>query len=327
MPLFFMISGFLNSSVVLSFKDFFRKKLLSLMVPYLVWSFIFTISRLVMAFIDTSRTFDIVSEIQGIINPTPLQFYFLRDLFVTELLVFLMYKVFKKNAPALITAMLLVLLFSFSGVIGQMMRFMMPVFVLGVLVRSFYISFSRHLNKLLILSGLVFIICLYFFKFQYTIYYTDFPALINIQQSLSERKIVFDITNIGISGFRLLSAIAGSIFFFALFQRFWKKNAVTSFFSRYGRLTLGIYILQTTILQNWLGKLIDFSKPGYVIGVIIGLMSAVFVFVVSVLIIRLIQRNKRLTFVLFGSSLVVDCGVIHHENQPQSDDRIRIKRA
>jgi fucose 4-O-acetylase-like acetyltransferase len=305
MPLFFMINGFLfSSSIALSFKDFFRKRFAVLMVPYLTWSFIFAVSRLVMTFIDTSRTFDILSEIQELLNPTPLQFYFLRDSFVTEVLVFLMYKAFKKNTPALITVILLVLLFSFSGLIGKMIRFIMPIFVLGVLIRLFYTSFSKHLNKLLIVSGLVFIVCLYFFKFQYTIYYTSFPAFINIQQSLIEGKLVFNFTNIGVSGFRLLTAVFGSIFFFALFQRCWKENAVTSFLSRYGRITLGIYVLKTIILQEWLGKLIDFSSHGYVIGVIIGLLSAVFVFSVSVLIIRLIQRNQRLTFILFGSSLV-----------------------
>jgi fucose 4-O-acetylase-like acetyltransferase len=305
MPLFFMISGFFfSSSIHLSFKVFLRKRFFSMMVPHITWGVIFLLSRLVMTFIDTSRTFNILSEIQGIVNPTVLQFYFLRDLFVVEVLVFLSYRIFKKSIPAFIAVLLFVLIFDFSGVIDKMLRFMMPVFLIGIALRSFHIAFSKHLNKILVVSGLIFIVCLYVFNESYTIYFIDFPAIINFRQSLSEGKIVFDFTNIGISGLRLLLAIAGSLFFFALFQRFWKKNTITSLLSRWGQLTVGIYILQTTILQNWLGRLLDFSRPQYALGVIIGLLTATFVLLVSVLIIRLIQKNKSLTFILFGSSLV-----------------------
>jgi fucose 4-O-acetylase-like acetyltransferase len=310
MPLFFMISGFLfTSSLALNFKEFLRKRFFSMMVPHITWGIIFLLSRLVMAYIDPSRTFNILSEIQGIVNPTVLQFYFLRDLFVTEVLVFLSYRIFKKSIPAFIAVMLFVLLFDFFGVIDKMLRFIMPVFLTGIVLRSFHTSFSKYLNKVLIISGLIFIVCLYFFNESYTIYFIDFPAFINMQQSFAQGKLVLDFTNISISGLRLLLALAGSIFFFTLFQRCWKKNTVTSFFSRLGQLTIGIYILQTTILQNWLGRLIDFSRPQYVLGIIIGLLTAMFVLIVSVLIIRLIQRSKPLTFVLFGSSLVERKGV------------------
>ncbi|MHB9296340.1 hypothetical protein PilKf_02101 [Pillotina sp. SPG140] len=318
MPIFFVISGFLFSSLLsLSFKDFFRKRFTALLIPHITWGIIFALSKLVMTFIDQSRTFNIADEIRIFFIPNPrTDLWFMRELFVTGALVFLSYKIFKKSVPAFITTMLFVMFFDIFGVIGRMQRFMMPVFWTGILLRSFHNSFSKHINKIIIVSGLIFIVCLPFFSSRYTIYGNDFPALINFQQSFIEGNIVFNFTNIGKSGFRLLIGLAGSIFFFALFQRFWKKNTVTSFLSRCGQLTLGIYILQTTILQNWLDKLINPSslKVGLLVILPLGLCLAAFTFFVSVLIISLIQRNKLLGFILFGSSLV-DKGFTHCENQ------------
>ncbi|MHB9296700.1 hypothetical protein PilKf_02475 [Pillotina sp. SPG140] len=320
MPIFFVISGFLFSSLLsLSFKDFFRKRFTALLIPHITWGIIFVLSKLVMTFIDQSRTFNIADEIRIFFIPDPMvDLWFFRELFVTSTLVFLSYKIFKKSVPAFITTMLFVMFFDIFGIIGKMQRFMMPVFWTGILLRSFYSSFSKHINKIIIVSGLIFIVCLPFFSPQYNIYRNDFPALINFQQSFIEGNIVFNFTNIGKSGFRLLIGLAGSIFFFALFQRFWKKNTVTSFLSRCGQLSAGIYILQTTILQNWLDRSINYASIDILAGTLsLSLCLAAFTFFVSVLIISLIQQNKPLTFILFGNSLV-GRGFAFHENQLQT---------
>ncbi|MHB9295064.1 hypothetical protein PilKf_00805 [Pillotina sp. SPG140] len=306
MPIFFMISGFFFSpSLKLSFSEFFSKRFTVLMIPHLVWGFIFAVTHLIMAFINTSRTFNIVEEINTILNPTPMQFWFLRDLFVIEVLVFLSYKIFKKSTPAFIAATLFVLLFSFSDVIGKMIRFMMPIFWTGILLKACHKSFSKHLNKILILSGLTFIVCFYFFEPTYIIYLIDFPPIINLQQTSEQGNIIFDFTNIGISGLRLLIGLAGSIFFFALFQKCWKKNAVTLFLSRCGQLTLGIYILQIPIIEKSFLTHLDFPDINiWVYSCILTPIISVCAFFIIVLIIKLIQRNRDFTLMLFGNSLV-----------------------
>jgi fucose 4-O-acetylase-like acetyltransferase len=351
MPLFFMVSGFFfSSSLNLSFKDFLRKKSAALLIPQITWGLIIGLSDWGMPYINWNRPFvekpfNIFSYIYAIFFPEATDFWFLKDLFLTSLIVFTAYKISKNGILAFIISMAFVLVVNLFGVVGKMQRFLMPMFWTGILLKAYYPVFSKHLNKFLIGSGILFVVCFYFYDNAYMIYLMEFPPIINFQQSLAEGKIFFDFTNgiewrisinepfingriifdftdIGIAGFRLLAALVGSIFFFALFQRCWKRNTVTAFLSRCGQLTIGIYAIQSIILQRVMKNLLDFvSIEIWIYRLFITPIMAAVVLFASVLIIRLIQRNKRLAFVLFGSSLVVDPGVIRYKNQLQSDDR------
>jgi fucose 4-O-acetylase-like acetyltransferase len=336
MPLFFMISGFLfSSSFDLSSKDFFRKRFTTLLIPHITWILIVGLSDWVIPLVGWTRPFrggsvTVLSQIQAFFTPDPsANFWFLKVLFLTESIVFIFYKIFKKRYVALIGSMLFVLLFSFFGVISKLERFLMPVFLVGILLKQYYSSFSKHLNKILISAGLLFLVCFYVYKSAWTFYVMDFPPLINFRQSIAEGKIVFDVANMGISVFRSLTGIVGSIFFFALFQRCWKKNTVTAFFSRCGQITLGIYAVQSIIHQRILRNLVllnivDYPKINiWVFSLITSQIIGVFVLLVCVLIVRLIQRNKRLTFILFGSSLI-DQRFIFSENQCHPDDHVKV---
>jgi fucose 4-O-acetylase-like acetyltransferase len=327
MPLFFMISGFFfTSSLNLSFKEVLRKRFTYLIIPHITWSFLISLANWGMTFLGWKmmfyKPFTVQSQLQALIMPNPsTDLWFFKDLFLTDLIVFVFCKLFKKRYAAFIGSMLFVLLVDAFGIVGKVQRFMMPIFWTGILLKTYYPFICKHLNKLLIISGISFFICLYFFDYTYIIYLIDFPTLINFQQSFAEGKIVFDFTNIGVSVFRSLTGIVGSIFFFTLFQRCWKKNVVTSFLGRCGQLTVGIYGIQAILLHRLISNLLDFSNGNrWVYWLIITPSAAVFAFFASVLIIRLIQRNKRLTFILFGSSLVVDRGVARQENQRQADD-------
>jgi fucose 4-O-acetylase-like acetyltransferase len=312
MPLFFMISGFFfSSSFNLSFKDFLRKKSAALLIPHITWSVLITLMNWGMMFLGwktpfADKPFTILSRIEAFFRPDPgTELWFFKDLFLTSLIVFAACKIFKKRYAAFIASMLFVLLISFFGVVGKMQRFMMPIFWAGILLKAYYPTFSKHLNKILIGSGILFIVCVCLYDYTYMIYLSDFPTLINFQQSLANEKVVFDFTNIGISCFRLLTAVAGSVFFFTLFQRLWRKNSVTSFFSGCGQLTLGVYGIQSIVLQRVMHNILDFANVNiWIYRFLITPTTGAFVFFVSILTIRLIQRNRGLTYVLFGSSLV-----------------------
>ncbi|MDR2394350.1 MAG: acyltransferase [Treponema sp.] len=338
MPLFFMISGFLfSSSFDLSSKDFFRKKFTTLIIPHIVWILIVGLSDWVIPLVGWTRPFrggsvTVLSQIKAFFTPDPAaNFWFLKVLFLTESIVFIFYKIFKKRYVALIGSMLFVLLFSFFGVVSKLERFLMPVFLVGILLKQYYSSFSKHLNKILISAGLLFLVCFYVYKSAWTFYVMDFPPLFNFRQSFTEGKLVFDFTNIGISVFRSLTGIVGSIFFFALFQKCWKKNTVTAFFSHCGQITLGIYAVQSIIHQRILRNLVLLNIVAYpklniwVFSLITSQIIGVFVLLVCVLIVSLIQRNKRLTFILFGSSLI-DQRFIFSENQCHPDDHVKVSK-
>jgi fucose 4-O-acetylase-like acetyltransferase len=338
MPLFFMVSGFFFvSSFDLSFKNFLRKKSAALLIPHIAWGIIVVFADWGLAFVGWKRPFmdkplTIPSFLQGLIAPDPGigDFWFFKDLFLTQLIVFIACKIFKKRYIAFVVSMLFVLIFSFPiethGIIGRMQRYLMPLFWTGILLKTYYPVFYKHLNKLLISAGILFLGCFYFYDYTYMVYVMDFPQVINFQQSLAEGNLVLS-SNISILVFSWLTAIAGSIFFFALFQKYWKNNAVTALFSRCGQITLALYPLQAIVLQRIMNNTLDFPNINiWVYRFIITPTTAAFAFFVSVLITRLIQRNTRLTFVLFGSSLV-DPGVIRHENQPRSSDDRQYQRA
>jgi fucose 4-O-acetylase-like acetyltransferase len=322
MPLFFMISGFFfTSSLNLSFKEVLRKRFMVLIIPHITWSLIISLANWGMTFLGWKtafyKPFTVLGQLQALIMPDPAtELWFFKDLFLTDLIVFASCKLFKKRYVAFIGSMLFVLLVDAFGIVGKVQRFMMPIFWAGILLKTYYPFICRHLNKILIGGGILFVVCYYLYDFTYQIYICNFPPLINFQQSLAEGKIVFDFTNIGISVFRSLTGIVGSIFFFVLFQKCWKKNAVTSYLSRCGQLTVGIYGIQSILLQRLIGNILDFSDVNRLIyWSIITPCIAIFVFFTSVLMVKLIQRNKPLTFMLFGSSLVVDQGVSLQKNQ------------
>ncbi|MDR1986287.1 MAG: acyltransferase [Treponema sp.] len=320
MPLFFMVSGFFFSSS-LSFKDALRKRFSYLIIPHITWSLLISLANWGMTFLGWKmmfyKPFSVSSQLQALIMPNPsTDLWFFKDLFLTHMIVLISCKCFKKRYAAFAASMLFVLLVDAFGIVGKVQRFMMPIFWTGILLKTYYPFICKHLNKILILSGISFFICLRFFDYRYIIYLVDFPTLVNFQQSFAEGKIVFDVANIGIQGFRLLTALAGSIFFFTLFQRCWRKNRVTSFLSRCGQLTVGIYGIQAILLHRLMANILDFSNGNrWLYWLVITPSAAVFAFFACVLIVRLIQRNKRLAFILFGSSLVVKQGILPKENQ------------
>jgi fucose 4-O-acetylase-like acetyltransferase len=328
MPLFFMISGFFfSSSFNLSFNEILQKKVTILIIPHIAWFIILAFVDLGLPFLGWSRTtprpFSIFGQLEAFLIPeSRSDFWFFRELFVTEMIVFTFCKILKKRHIAFIGSMFFVLLFNCFGLVTRMQRFMMPIFWTGILLKTYHPFFTKHLNKLMISFGVLFAVCLYFYDHPYVIYASDFPPIINFQQSFAERNIVFDNSaSIGISGIRFLTGVAGSLFFFALFQRCWKKNAVTSFFSRCGQITIGIYGVQSILVQRVIGNLLDFSNSNmWLYWFIITPIAAGFALLTCVLITRLIQKNKTLTFMLFGSSLVVDRESVYQKNQVQLAD-------
>ncbi|MDR0636414.1 MAG: acyltransferase [Treponema sp.] len=326
MPLFFMISGFLFApSLNLNFKDFLKKKSAALLIPHVIWSLLIALMNYGMTFLgwragapepELAESFRVLSRIRAFFIPDPrADLWFFKDLFLSSLIVFVSCKLFKKRYVAFIASMIFVLIFDVFGLVGKMQRFLMPIFWTGILLKHYYPFVCRHINEVLTASGIVFAVCVYFFDFTYMIYISDFPPLINFPQSLLSKKIVFDVTDIDVSGFRLLTAVAGSIFFFTLFQRFWKKNKVTSLLSRCGQITLGVYGIQAIVLQGVMRNVLDFTDVNiWIYRFVITPVSAALVLAGCILTISLVQRNKSLTFILFGSSLV-ERGVIRSDNK------------
>jgi fucose 4-O-acetylase-like acetyltransferase len=278
MPLFFMISGFFfQSSLKLNLKDFLIKKSVQLLLPCLVWSVLFELFTLLFKlFLSENYVFDWITEFKNIF-PLNGGFWFLRDLFICYVTVFVLFKLVKK------WGIYFVCIASISlALITPLPESVFPVFWVGIFLKKHYKFVILHINKILLISALVFAVLLGVWYGNYAIY---LPNLFTAD----------------IIKFRFISGIPGSLFFFALFQKLYKENNFYSKLSEYGQYTMAIYILQTYILQWAIPQLINFPTMNiWVYSLVITPAIALIVFVLCVGIIKLI-RNKYLKLLLFGN--------------------------
>jgi fucose 4-O-acetylase-like acetyltransferase len=291
MPLFFMISGFFfRSSLKLNFKQFIKKKGLQLLLPCLVWAILFGLLKFTKAIILKSDI-NYISEMMKIIVPFKWPFWFLKEIFISYFLVYVTLKIFKKEWLACILSVSFVLIAPYCG----FQRFLLPIFWFGIYLKNNYQFILKYSKWILGISGLVFGICLLFWDGNYTIYVTGFQKLLKM------RTLSFNFANIDIAMFRLIIGSVGSIFWLMLFQQIYKKNLFFSKLGKIGTYTLGIYIFQVTILENWINNKIDFSTANiWIYNLVITPVIALLVLIICIYLIKLISKNNVLKTVLIG---------------------------
>ncbi len=289
LPLFFMISGFFfNSSIKLNFKEFLYKKSIQLLLPCLIWAILFESIHLIQ-----SDRIDWIQSIKTIVFPTMWPIWFLKELFLSYILVYLSYKISSKKLIAFTMCLVFVLIAPKCNY----QRFLLPMFLAGILLNDFYQYFVNHLKFTLFLSGFVFLVCLLFWDGNFTIYETEFPEIINI------RTFSFDFANIDISLFRLITGLYGSIFWFLLFMKTYNNNTIYSLLSKIGIQTLSIYILQVIILENIVNRILNFPAVNlWIYNLIITPFITLLIIILCIGISRIISKNKYLSIFLLGSS-------------------------
>jgi fucose 4-O-acetylase-like acetyltransferase len=291
MPLFFMISGFFfNSSLKLNFKELVCKKGLALLLPCLTWTIIFGGLFCTKAFVLKSGI-NYISELTKIIDPLNWQFWFLKELFISYVLVYIALKIFKKQWLACILSICFVLIAPSCN----MQRFLLPLFWLGIYLKNNYQVVLKYSKWILGISGLVFGICLLFWDGNYTIYVSRFPPLIHFI------AFSFDFSNLDIALFRLIIGAAGSIFWFVLLQQAYKKNQFFAQLEKAGACTLGIYILQTTVLELIVSSRVNLSTVNiWIYSLIITPLIALFTLIICIYLTKLINKNDFIKTILLG---------------------------
>ena len=98
MPAFFILSGITFKSSI-NFNKFVKKKFFSLIMPYLIFSFIMILYQLTKAFLFSGYKFDIISGLVSIVLPisgrvatSVYGLWFLPCLFLTEILAYFIFK-------------------------------------------------------------------------------------------------------------------------------------------------------------------------------------------------------------------------------------------
>jgi fucose 4-O-acetylase-like acetyltransferase len=284
-----MISGFFfSSSLKLKSLEFLKRKGMQLLLPIFVWAMIFSGLVLVYHIIQYNST----DYIQILKKNTSLQiFWFLRELFVSYFLVYFSMRIVKKYW----LACMLTLCFVLVAPVGNIQLFLLPMFWIGIFLKNNYPLIEKYSKLILIVSFLVFVVCLCFWNGSYTTYFSPF-------QLVYYSPLEFSTTNLAIACFRWLVAIAGSIFWFVLFMIIHKANKLLSILSQIGIYTMGIYILQTYILEMLINRYIDFSNTNiWLYNFAITPLAASLVGVICIVITKWINKNKWLGLFLIGT--------------------------
>jgi fucose 4-O-acetylase-like acetyltransferase len=292
-PLFFFISGlFFTPSLKLDAKVFFSKKAVQLLWPCCVWAILFFSYR-----IFTAQLFDEGSswkdQVKFLLIPFQWPFWFLRELFISYAITYVSIKTFRSIPLAFVISLAFVAISPY----GNFQRFLLPIFWGGIFFKKNYESIFSHGKQYLILSGILFLIGLIFWKARYIIYVSDFPKIFDLP------SLTFHFENLHISLFRLVVGLSGSVFFVFLFGRLYRKNVFFKLLEHIGIYTLAIYILQTVILEHLANRLIDFSGVNlYIYNWVITPLISVLIAAICIGLIKLISANKKIEFALFGRS-------------------------
>lgn len=297
MPIFFMISGFFfKSSLKLSFQKFLIDKILLLLLPCFIWGAIFILVKLSNFFINDDYIFYWKREFLSIINPIKWPFWFLKELFLSYLITYVFYQIFTKDFIVFALSIFLVLLLPSSF---DEQRLLLPMFLGGIYLNENYKSLIDKSNLILLSSSLLFLLCLFFWRADYTIYKTNFMGIVNW------RELNFNVLNIEIYFFRVVIGFVGSIVFFFLFEKIYKKNWLTKNLERIGKITLSIYVVQLTLLEIFLNKILDFSFVDniWVYNLFITPLISLIVLFLCETIHKILIKNKYVDFLLFGGKI------------------------
>ena len=294
MPLFFLISGFFfESSLKMKFQDFIFKKGTQLLLPCFIWGIIFSFYNANHEFEHRGLSLNWHQLLKSIVSPFSWPFWFLRELFISFCILYLFIKVFKQNNVALSLSLCFVLVAPYCSY----QRFLFPMFLTGHLLKYMYQIFCTYRSWIFIVSSVIFCICLWFWDGNYTIYVTPSSALFKFS------SMSFDFSHILIDLIRWVAGLSGSIFFLALFQRFYPHIRKITYLQYIGRHTMPIYIIQTVILEIIINNLIDFSNNNlWLYNIVITPIISLAVIIICTNISFLIHKFRYTDLLLFGNN-------------------------
>ena len=238
MPLFMFVSGFFfPSSLKRSYGEVCRIKLRQLGIPSLT---AFAIACAIMLSRGVRAIADLCEfSFAGFLNCV----WFLKCLLLCYLVMYPLCKGLHRDWVAALVATVLVILLPGAQVVN--FNFMLPMFCLGMLVGRRREGMERHRIIWMVLSAVVFGVLLCFWSGHLTVY--ERPT-----QVIDLATGSFDWGNLGLTLYRLALGMSGSMTFYllskpvcdALQRRRWCGTLC-----RIGGATLGIYFLQTFLLE------------------------------------------------------------------------------
>lgn len=243
MPLFMLIAGFFSSSSLnLSFKKLVQKKFLQLIYPCLTFGLLFFFVSLCINGFSLNSLFEMF--VPG--------FWFLKSCFLCYVITYLALKFIKNKYLAV-----LICLLASQLIPTYKINWMLPFFILGYLLSGNFQHLQKYKYQIFAISLIIFSIALYNADI--------FES--NLLQNLKHELLSGNITVIYrlpyIQSMRFLLGLSGSMLIISAIMivcSLFPSIANIKRMNLYGRETLGIYIVQTLILETVLSKYIDLKE-------------------------------------------------------------------
>ena len=238
MPLFMLLCGyFFGSSLKLTFGELLKKKFVQLLLPSVTAFIIVWTAVSVMGHNPWPALF--TPDWMGFMNTV----WFLKCVFLCYLVGFLSIRLFRNVWLAALVTVVLSGILPYGGVAN--FNFMLPMFWVGYACKLNQSLLDRHRKWFLGISLVAFGVMLPFWSGRLTVYMVP-------TQVLDWGTFTWDVQNLSVVLYRLAIGIAGSMSFFLLspyVYRLIEGKGIATALNGIGRSTLGIYWLQTFLLE------------------------------------------------------------------------------
>lgn len=283
MPLFMTLCGYFAwGSTKLTVAKFIKKKFYQLILPAFL-------------FVGIETIFKNWGGYKSACLSAFWSFWFLKCAFICYCLFYIATRLNRLWPKYNIGFILTIIISQFVGMF--LIDMMYPCFVLGAIIQRNKEAISRNLLKYTMIPGIVFLTMLIFFDASFWNYSYTFTLAIIPEELITSPDYWW------IHFYKLIIGIAGTLFFFGLFELLFAKNnggsRLMNWLSIIGQLTLGIYILQSYILENWLASTLNFDEINpYVFNLIYCPIISLGVLLACVIII------KATTYIPYASRLL-----------------------
>lgn len=264
MPLFMLLCGyFFGSSLNLSFIQLFKKKFVQLVIPSIsAWILMFLFVK-----VTNYNPYPEIVDLSwiGFMNAV----WFLKCVFFCYLIGWIFIKTIRNVWIATISSTILVHslpLFSIDNV-----NFMLPMFWLGYFSNRYQAWIVQHRTPLFISCLIAFIVMLPFWSGRLTVYMVPI-------QCFNWNSYIIDWNNLAITIYRMAIGMAGSMIFYLItpwIYKFLVNWRITPTLNQLGKCTLGIYWVQTFLLEcTWHSIGLYINTPmTYIVGPAIAILE------------------------------------------------------
>lgn len=248
-PLFMMLSGYFSYKSLRKDEclEFIEKRFCQLIIPVLIWPIsILLINIALSGNIDSGYALFVYKE----------YFWFLKSLFICCLISLVAFMPSGHRLSWIIISLIL----SQTVVVWNVYT-MYPCFLTGLLIAKHYETIILHSKKLLIVSAAIFLSC--------NTYIVITPYSWDI--GIGMKKLVLAM-GLNMESVRLISyvyfirlchtlaGIVGALFFILLFKQLFENSGrFAEKIASYGNYTMGIYLVQTVIIEGTLRRLVSFG--------------------------------------------------------------------